>query len=86
MYALVALLGLGASGAFAMAYALRDRRWLPAFGVLAALTMYVHNWGLFLGLGLGMSFLVLWRSEPEESRGAFFRDGLIGFGVLPTEL
>jgi hypothetical protein len=82
MYALVALLGLGASGAFAMAYALRDRRWLPVFGVLAALTMYVHNWGLFLGLGLGVSFLVLWRSEPEESRGAFFRDGLIGFGVL----
>jgi mannosyltransferase len=82
MYALVALLGLCASGAFAMAYALRDRRWLPAFSVLMALTVYGHNWGLFMGIGFGAAFLVLLRGEPADGRRAFFRDGLIGFGLL----
>jgi mannosyltransferase len=83
MYALVAVLGLCASGSFAMAYGMRDRRWLPAFSVFMALTVYAHNWGLFLGIGFGAAFLVLWRGEKDaELRRAFFRDGLIGFGLL----
>lgn len=82
MYALVALLGLLSSGAFALAYAYRDRRWIPAFSVLTALTVYTHNWGLFLAVGMGAAFLVLWRATPGEERGAFFRDGLLGFGLL----
>jgi mannosyltransferase len=82
MYALVAFLGLASSAAFTMAYAVGDRRWLLPFSVLTALTVYAHNWGLFLGIGMGAAFLVLWRTAPEEERGALLRDGLIGFGVL----
>jgi mannosyltransferase len=82
MYALVALLGLGATGAFALAYGERQRRWIPAFSVLTALTVYTHNWGLFLAVGMGAAFLLLWRTTPEDDRSAFFRDGLLGFGLL----
>jgi mannosyltransferase len=82
MYALVAFLGLVSSAAFAMAYAVRDRRWLPAFSVLTVLTVYAHNWGLFLAVGMGAAFLVLWRTAPADERGPLFRDGLIGFGLL----
>jgi mannosyltransferase len=82
MYSLVALMGLCASGSFALAYGMRDRRFLPVFGVATALTVYSHNWGLFLALGCAAAFLVLWRAEPEAGRRAFFRDGVIGFGVF----
>jgi mannosyltransferase len=82
MYALVALLGTGASGAFAIAYARRERWAIPVFSVLTALTVYTHNWGLFLGVGMGVAFLVLWRTAAPEDRGALFRDGVLGFGLL----
>lgn len=82
MYALVALLGTCASGAFAIAYGRRERWAIPLFSVLTALTVYTHNWGLFLALGMGVAFLVLWRTTPEAERGAFFKDGVLGFGSL----
>ena len=82
MYALVAFLGLVSSAAFAMAYAVRDRRWLVPFSVLTVLTVYAHNWGLFLGVGMGVAFLVLWRTAPEGERAPLLRDGLIGFGLV----
>jgi hypothetical protein len=82
MYALVAFLGLLSASAFALAYALRDRRWIPAFSVLTALTVYTHNWGLFLTAGMGIAFLVLWRTAPAAERRPLLRDGLLGFGLL----
>jgi uncharacterized membrane protein len=82
MYALVALLGLGATGSFALAYGERDRRFIPAFAVLTALTVYTHNWGLFLAVGMAAAFLVLWRAAPAPEQRPFFRDGLLGFGLL----
>ena len=82
MYALVALLGLASSSTFTMAYALRERWAVPAFSVLTALTVYTHNWGLFLAVGMGVAFLVLWRTAPADERAPLLRDGLIGFGAL----
>lgn len=82
MYALVALLSLLSSAAFAVAYALRDRRALPAFSVFGALLVYAHNWGLFLTIGMGVAFLVLWRTAPDRERAALLRDGLVGFGGM----
>jgi uncharacterized membrane protein len=81
MYALVALLGLCSTGAFAMAYGLRDRRAIPAFGVFTALTVYTHNWGLFLALGMGAAFLVLLRGTHGDERRGLLRDGVLGFGL-----
>lgn len=82
MYALVAFLGTCAAGAFAIAYA-RGERWaIPLFSVLTAATVYTHNWGLFLAIGMGVSFLVLLWATPDSGRRAFFRDGVLGFGLL----
>jgi len=80
MYAMVAFMGLLATAAFAIAYGLRDRRAIPAFAVAGALTVYTHNWGLFLLVGMGISWLVLWRTARPEERRPLFRDGLLGFG------
>jgi uncharacterized membrane protein len=82
MYSLVALLGLASASAFTMAFAMRERRAIPAFSILTALTVYTHNWGLFLAVGMGVAFLVLWRTAPEDERRPLLRDGVIGFGVL----
>jgi hypothetical protein len=82
MYSLVALLGLLSTASFAMTYAVRDRRALPVFSIVTALTVYTHNWGLFLSVGMGVAFLVLWRTAPPQERGPLLRDGLIGFGAL----
>jgi hypothetical protein len=80
MYALVALLGLATSGMFALAFALRERRALVPFALLGALTIYTHNWGLFLLAGMGAGWLVLVRTAAAPERRALLRDGLLGFG------
>ena len=82
MYALVAFLGMCAA---------RRSRW-PMRGASGAgwcrsacsrsLTVYAHNWGLFLGVGMGVAFLVLWRTAPDEERAQLLRDGVIGFGLV----
>ena len=82
MYAWVALLGLVASAAFTMVYALRDRRALPVFAVATALTIYTHNWGLFLAAGMGIAWLVLLTTATPEERAPVRRDGLLGFGAV----
>jgi mannosyltransferase len=82
MYAMLALLGLIASAAFAMAYAERDRRALPVFVVATVLTIYTHNWGLFLTAGMGLAWLVLLRTAAPDERRGLWRDGLIGFGAI----
>jgi mannosyltransferase len=82
MYALVALLGFLATGAFALAYAKRERWAIPMFSLTGVLTVYAHNWGLFLMLGFGAAFLVLWRTETPELRRGLLRDGLLGFGGM----
>jgi hypothetical protein len=82
MYALASLLALCATGTFALAFALRDRRALPAFAVFGAATIYTHNWGLFLLAGFGAAFLVLWRTAGAEERRPLLRDALLGFGAM----
>jgi mannosyltransferase len=81
MYALTALLGLLTAGAFGLAYAERERRAVIPFGVLAAMSVYTHNWALFLTAGMLVAFVVLWRTADDAERRPLLRDGLIGFGV-----
>jgi uncharacterized membrane protein len=82
MYALVALLSLLTSGAFALAYAVRERWAVALFAASCVLLIYAHNWGLFLGAGLAVAFVVLWRTAPDEERPPLLRDGLLGFGAV----
>jgi hypothetical protein len=82
MYSLVALTGLVAAAAFAMAFGERDRRMLGVFVVATVLTIYTHNWGLFLTMGMGVAWLVLLRTAVADERRGVWRDGLIGFGAI----
>lgn len=79
MYSLMILLSLLATAAFLHAFVYGRRRYLPIFGVLLALVLYTHNWGLFFTAGSLVALLpCLWRS-PD--RRAFLKDALIAFGL-----
>src|SRR5215208_587454 len=80
MYALMSLLSILATGCFLRAYVLRDRRFVPVFGVALPAMLYTHNWALFFSaIAVGVVVTLAWR-EAEERRG-LIRDGLIGFGI-----
>jgi hypothetical protein len=80
MYALMSLLSILATGCFLRAYVLRDRRFVPVFGIALAAMLYTHNWALFFGAAAaGIVVAFIWR-ETEGRRG-LIRDGLIGFGI-----
>ena len=80
MYALVALLSVLATASFAHAFALRRRRYVPAFAGLLALLLYTHYWALFFALGAlaGLGALVV-AAAPEERRRLVL-DGALAFG------
>jgi len=86
MYALVALLGVLACGAFGRAYVLAAsgaaarRRWAAAFAVALAALMYTHNWALFFAAGCGLTWLALLAAARGEARREMLVDGVIGFG------
>ena len=55
MYSLEAFLGLIATLAWLKGIADGRRRWLPVLAVVLALMVYVHNWALFLCVGLAIA-------------------------------
>jgi hypothetical protein len=63
MYSLLALLSILASGAFVRAFAHGSRRALVAFGVLALLLAYTHNWGLYLLAGFACALPIAARAR-----------------------
>jgi hypothetical protein len=78
MYALLALLSLVASAAFARAFAWRSRGWAVAYAVVLALMLYTHNWALFFGTACGLVWLyLLWRSDERRETLIL---GAIAFG------
>jgi mannosyltransferase len=84
MYSLVVLLSLLATSLFLRAYTgdgRPARRWPVLFGVALALTLYTHNWGIFLGAAMGLAWLGLLFLAPAAERGPRLRDGAFGFGT-----
>src|SRR3954454_22344531 len=81
MYAPMILIGIVTSTAFVLAYLHRRAVWRPVFGLLLALILYTHNWGLFFGAACVVAFAWLWRSAPAAERRPLLRDAAIGFGV-----
>src|SRR3954468_15392003 len=77
MYALMILLGIVTSTAFVLAYVQRRSRWAPAFGVLLALMLYMHNWSLFFGAACAAAFAWLWWKASDADRPRMLRDGAI---------
>jgi hypothetical protein len=81
MYSLMVVLSMALTAAFVHVYVFRNRRYLPVFGVLLALMLYTHSWGLFVTFGALFAFGVSYLEAPEDDRRQMIRDGLLGFGV-----
>ena len=84
MYSLVVLLSMLATTLFLRAYTGDERparRWPVAFGLALAVTLYTHNWALFLGMAMGIAWLGLLFLAPAAERRARLRDGVLGFGL-----
>jgi mannosyltransferase len=80
MYALVVLLSVVMTAAFALAFVHRRRAWLPVFSVSLALLLYTHNWALFLAAGSILAFVAVLRSERDGEGLA--RDGLLAYAAV----
>jgi len=80
MYSLVVLLSLVTAAAFVHAFVRRRRRYLPLFAGALTLTLYTHNWGLYLGVMSAGAFLFLLR-QSEDRRG-LLREGACAFGAV----
>src|SRR3954452_978049 len=81
MYAMVACLAIPVTACFIKAYALETpnrRPWIAGFAIAQAVSLYTHNWPIFLAAACGVAFLVL--LLLSEDRRTLFRDGLLGFG------
>ena len=66
MYSLEAFLGLIATLAWLKGIGDGRRRWLPLLAVVLALMVYVHNWALFLCVGLGVATALLQRERLRD--------------------
>ncbi len=82
MYALVALLSVLATASFVHAFALRRRRYVPAFAGLLALLLYTHYWALFFALGALAGLAALVVSAAYEERRELVLDGALAFGFV----
>jgi mannosyltransferase len=85
MYALVALLALVASAAYARAFTVggsaRARRpWAIGYSVALAAMLYTHNWALFFGAACGAVWLYLVAKAPAAERRELLVTGAVGFG------
>jgi hypothetical protein len=85
MYALIALLSLLLSATFVLAFMRGSGRALIAFGVLAVLTAYTHNWGLYLlaGLAAALPLAVRERGARPVLRDAALAGGATALAYAP---
>jgi mannosyltransferase len=81
MYSIVLLESIVVAASFLHAFVHGRRRFLPAFVAALTATLYTHNWGLFLGLGCFVSFLVLVGLTADD-RPRLIRDGLLSFAAV----
>ena len=81
MYALVVLLSTLTCGALLRALVCDQRRWRVPAGVLLAVLLYTHNWGLFFGVASGLAWLAFLAAGAARRRRALTRAGLVVFGV-----
>jgi len=79
MYSLLVLLGLVTTATFVHAFVIRRRRYLPVFALLLTLLIYTHNWGLFFGIGAGLSAVMC--ALSARNRLAVLLDAAFAFGA-----
>jgi mannosyltransferase len=66
MYSMEAFLGLIATLAWVKAIGDGRRRWLPVLAVVLTLMVYVHNWALFLCVGLAVATALFKRERLRD--------------------
>jgi mannosyltransferase len=66
MYSLEAFLGLIATLAWLKGIVGGRRRWLPALAVVLVLMVYVHNWALFLCVGMAVATALYQRDRLRD--------------------
>ena len=81
MYSLMVVLSLALTAAFVHVYVYRNRQYLAFFGVVLALMLYTHSWGLFVTFGALVAFGIAYLEAPQDDRRQMIRDGLLGFGI-----
>jgi 4-amino-4-deoxy-L-arabinose transferase-like glycosyltransferase len=81
MYSLMVVLSIALTAAFVHVYIYRNRGYLPVFGVVLALMLYTHSWGLFVTFGALVAFVAALLEMEPEGRRELIRDGLLGFGI-----
>ncbi|HLY83895.1 MAG TPA: glycosyltransferase family 39 protein [Acidimicrobiales bacterium] len=85
MYSMVALVSLVVVTCFVKAVALDDRRYWSGVVVASVALVYLHNWGLFVVIGIGMTGLALgWvRESPRMRRDTLLCCGTVGLCYVP---
>lgn len=78
-YALLALIGLIAAGAFLHAFVYRRRLYLIPFAISLALLLYTSFWGIFFWAGAAVALAVVHRIS--ERRDGILRDAGISFAA-----
>jgi hypothetical protein len=86
MYTLVACLSFVAAGAYVRGVLNGRRRHLLLLAFALTLTLYTHNWGLFLVTGFGVATLVCARRRWREAAIALGSPVLLYLPWLPTLL
>jgi mannosyltransferase len=81
MYALMTLLGLVTSTVFVLAFVQGRRRLTPVFGLLLAMLLYTHNWGLFFAAACVVALAWLAWNRDRTARRQLLRQGAFGFGI-----
>jgi len=79
MYALLALLALLLVALHAHVFAFGRQAYRIPAGVVLALLIYTHNWGLFLAVGTVVALLPIWRASSD--RRALLRDAAVVYGI-----
>jgi mannosyltransferase len=83
MYALVALLSLLTAATFLHAFAVRRRAFAFPFGVVLALLLHTHNWGLFLAAGSLAALGLLAAGQPD--RRSLAKDAALAYGIAALQ-
>ncbi len=80
MYTLLVLTALVCVTAFTHVFVYGRRRWLPLFVAGLAATLYTHNWGLYLAIGLAAGAAVCLAATPD--RRPLLRSGIMAAGAV----
>jgi hypothetical protein len=79
MYELMGLLGILGTAAFIHGFVYRRRKYVVMFGVVEALMLYTHAWGLFFGAGTAIALIPTVLATPRAERRPLIKDAVMAY-------